>query len=156
MRTYLVALGLLALAVPAAYALVDATEHVSRTIEMSPGGSLRLKSFSGRVTITATDRPEVVIDAVRRAPRDRLDRVKLDIHTNGPNVVVINANRDEGSWFSLMGENRVVATDFDIKVPRRTNLELSVFSAPVTVEGVEGSHKVHSFSSRLSLSEVAG
>jgi hypothetical protein len=156
MRTYLVAFGLLALAVPAAYAVVDATEHVSRTIEMSPGGSLRLKSFSGRVTITASDRPEIVIDAVRRAPRDRLDRVKLDIHTSGPNVVVVNANRDERSWFDFLGNNRVVDTDFDIKVPRRTNLDVSVFSAPVTVEGVEGSHKLHSFSSRLSLSDVAG
>src|SRR6476660_7009399 len=91
MRTYLLAIGLLLLAVPAAYAVFDASEHVSRTIEMKPGGTLRLKSFSGRVTIAASDRPEMVIDAVRRGPRDRLDRVKLDIHTDGANVVVVDA-----------------------------------------------------------------
>jgi DUF4097 and DUF4098 domain-containing protein YvlB len=55
-----------------------------------------------------------------------------------------------------MGGNNVVETDFDIKVPHRTNLDLSVFSAPVSVDGVEGAHNVHSFSARLNLNDVAG
>jgi hypothetical protein len=36
--------------------------------------------------------------------------------------------------------NNVVETDFDIKVPRKTNLNIDVFSAPVSVQGVEGSY----------------
>ena len=158
MRKYLLALGLLALAAPAVLAAFDETEHVTRTIQMAPGGTLRLKSFSGRVTITTSDRPEVTIDALRHGTRDRLDRVKLDIHTEGSNVVAVDANhRDRSwSWFEFTGRNNVVETDFDITVPRRTNLNVSVFSAPVTVDGVEGSHTLHSFSSRLSLSDVAG
>ena len=158
MRKYFLALGLLALVAPAVLAAFDETEHVTRTIQMAPGGTLRLKSFSGRVNVTTSDRPEVTIDAVRRGTRDRLDHVKLDIHTEGSNVVAVDANHHDRSWswFEFTGRNTVVDTDFDIKVPRRTNLNISVFSAPVTVDGVEGSHKVHSFSSRLSLSDVAG
>src|SRR5712692_6113015 len=156
MRKYVLALGVLALATPALNAAFEETEHISQTIRMDPGGTLRLKSFSGRVTITASDRPEVVVDAVRRATRDRLDRIKLDIHTNGSNVVVVDANRRERSWFEFTGRSNVVETDFDIKVPRRTNLNLSVFSAPVSVDGVEGSHNIHGFSSRLSLNDVVG
>ena len=156
MRKYVLALGVLALATPAVNAAFDETEHINQTIRMDPGGTLRLKSFSGRVTITASDRPEVVVDAVRRATRARLDRIKLDIHTDGSNVVVVDANRRERSWYEFIGGDSVVETDFDIKVPRRTNLNLSVFSAPVSVDGIEGSHKVHSFSSRLSLNNVAG
>ena len=158
MRKYVLAFGLLAFASPAVLAAFDETEHVTRTIQMAPGGTLRLKSFSGRVTITTSDRPEVTIDAVRRGTRDRLDHVKLDIHTEGSNVVSVDANHHDRSWswFEFTGRNSVVDTDFDIKVPRRTNLNISVFSAPVTVDGVEGSHKVHSFSSRLSLSDVSG
>jgi hypothetical protein len=147
---------LLALAAPAMRAAFDETEHINRTVRLDPGGTLRLKSFSGRVTITASDRPEVVIDAVRHASRSRLDRIKLDIHTDGSNVVVVDANRRERSWFDFWGSDNVVATDFDIKVPSRTNLDVSVFSAPVTIEGVEGSHRLHGFSSRLTLSGVAG
>jgi len=156
MRKYVLALGVLALATPAVNAAFDETEHINRTIRMDPGGTLRLKSFSGRVTITASDRPEVVVDAVRRATRDRLNRIKLDIHSDGSNLVFVDANRRDRSWFVFFGGDNVVETDFDIKVPRRTNLDLSVFSAPVSVDGIEGSHRVHSFSSRLSLNDVAG
>ena len=122
---------------------------------MDPGGTLRLKNFSGRVTIVASDGPDVVIDAVRRAPRSRLDRIKLDIHTSGSNMVVVEANQRDSSWWNFDGSN-VVETDFDIKVPRRTNLDLSVFSSPVNVEGVEGRHKVHGFSSRVTMTDIAG
>src|SRR4051812_15701050 len=152
------AFAVLALAVPAQAvpALFDETEHVSRTLPMEPGGTLRLKNFSGRVTVTASDRPEVVIDAVRRATRSRLDRIRLDIHTNGSNEVVIDANQRDHSWWEFTGGNNIVETDFDVKVPRRTNLDLSVFSSPVNVEGVEGSHRLHGFSSRLVLTDVSG
>ena len=156
MRKYVLALGVLALATPAVNAAFEETQHISQAIRMDPGGTLRLRSFSGRVTVTASDRPEVVIDAVRRGTRDRLDRIKLDIHADGSNVVVVNANRPERSWHWFTDGNNVVETDFDIKVPRRTSLDLSVFSARVIVDGVEGSHKIHGFSSRVSLNDVTG
>jgi hypothetical protein len=158
MRKYFLAFGLLAFAAPAVLAATEETEHVTRTIQMGPGGTLRLRSFSGRVTITTSDRSEITIDAVRHGTRDRLDHVKLDIHTEGSNIVAVDANHHDRSWswFAFTGRHNVVETDFDIKVPRRTNLNVSVFSAPVTVDGVEGSHKVSSFSSRLSFSDVAG
>ncbi len=155
MRKYLLAFALLALSAPAVLAVADETEHISKTLKMDPGGTLRLKNFSGRVTITASDRAEVVIDAVRRASRERLARITLDIHTEGANVVVVDANRRERSWFEFSGNN-VVETDLDITVPRQSNLDVAVFSSPVTIEGVEGSHNVHSFSARLSLNDVTG
>jgi len=157
MRSIAAAFAVLALATPAhaAPGAWDETEHVSRTIQLEPGGTLQLKNFSGRVTITASDRPEVVIDAVRRATRSRLDRIRLDIHTSGSHTVVVDANQRDHSWWNFDGSN-VVETDFDIKVPRRTNLDLSVFSSPVSVDGVEGSHTVHGFSSKLVLTDVTG
>ena len=159
MRYLAAAFAVLLLAAPAAQAapgLFDETERVSRTIKMDPGGTLRLKNFSGRVTITASDGPDLVIDAVRRGTRSRLDRIKLDIHTSGSNTVVVEANqREEHSWWNFDGGN-VVETDFDVKVPRRTDLDLSVFSSAVNVDGVQGSLKVTGFSSRLSLMDVSG
>jgi len=155
MRKYLLAFALLALSAPAVLAVADETEHLSKTLKMDPGGTLRLKNVSGRVTITASDRAEVVVAAVRRASRDRLARITLDIHTEGANVVVVDANHRERSWFEFSGNN-VVETDLDITVPRQTNLDVAVFSSPVTIEGVEGSHNVHSFSARLSLNDVTG
>lgn len=158
MRTLTVAFAVLALASPglAASSVFDETEHVSRTIPMEPGGILRLKNFSGRVTISASDKPEIAIEAVRRAKRSQLDRIKLDIHTTSPNVVVVDANQRDHSWWAFASGNNVVETDFDIKVPRQTQLDVSVFSSPVTITGVDGAHRLHGFSSPLVLDNVSG
>jgi hypothetical protein len=157
MRVLIAAFAVLALAGPAhaAPGMADDTEHITRTLALEPGGTLRLKNFSGRVTITGTDRSEVVIDATRRAPQSRLDRIKLDIHSSGSNTVVVDANQRDHSWWGFSGNN-VVDTDFEIKVPRRTQLDLDVFSSPVTVTGVEGPHQVHGFSSAIVLDDVTG
>src|SRR5439155_907864 len=121
------AVAVVALMAPARAAFED-TEKVSKTLKLAPGGTFRLNSFSGRVTITATDKDEVTIEAVRRGDRDWLDRYKLEIYSEGSSTVVVKENqRDSGSWFSWSRRNRIVETDFDIKVPRKTDLNVQVF-----------------------------
>jgi hypothetical protein len=155
MRKILVAAAFVAFAAPAFGAsLFDETEKISRTVAFEPGGTLRLKTFSGRVTITASDKNEVAVEAVRRASRDRLDRIKLDIHREG-STLVIDTNHREYSWWDGM-RNNVVETDLEIAVPRRTDLDLNTFSAAISVDGVEGSFRVHGFSSRIQLNDITG
>ena len=157
MRNYaLAAFAVLALLVgPSLVASTMDTDHVTRTEKLAPGGTLRVKNFSGRVTIAASDRSDVAIDAVRRGDRDWLDRSRLDIHTDGTTLVV-DANQTDYSWFGWSRRNHIIETDFDIKVPRKVNLDVNVFSSAVMVTGVEGSHRLHGFSSRLQLEDVAG
>ena len=149
------AFAVLALVTPSLVASTTDTEHITRTEKLAPGGTLRLKNFSGRVTITASDRTDVAIDAMRRGERDSLDRSRLDIHTDG-STLVIEANQSDYSWLGWSRRNRIVETEFDIKVPRKVNLDINVFSSPVTVTGVEGSHKIHGFSSKLQIEDVTG
>jgi len=149
LRTTL-ALGVLALAMPAL--AQDETEHVSRTVKVGADGTLRLRSFSGHVTITGSDRSDIAIDALRRGTQERLKRVTLDIRTEG-STVVVEANHHDPTWFD---HDNVVSTDFDIKVPKHINLDVSVFSSPVEVRGVEGSHKIHTFSARIRLEDAVG
>jgi len=153
MRHAFIAFAFCALVPLAPLASASDVEHVSKTVALPPGGTLRVNNFSGRVTITGTDRTDAAIEAVRRGSRERLDRIKLDIHTEG-STLVINANQHDQSWWYR--HNGIVETDLDIKVPRRTNLDVDVFSAGVTVAGVEGTHKLHGFSSRMRLENVTG
>ncbi|MDP1571300.1 MAG: DUF4097 family beta strand repeat-containing protein [Vicinamibacterales bacterium] len=142
----------LAAAAPAAAQRVE--ERVDRTIAVQPGGTLTLKTFSGEVRITGTDRSEVVIRAVRRATRERLDRIQLEIESSG-NDVRIEANRRPGR--SRDNENNnVVETDFEIEVPRQYNLDLTTFSAPVVASGISGRHEIGGFSSSVRLTDVTG
>jgi hypothetical protein len=147
--------AVLALVTPSLVASTTDTDHITRTEKLAPGGTLRLKNFSGRVTITAGDRTDVAIDAMRRGERESLDRSRLDIHSDG-STLVIEANQSDYSWLGWSRRNRIVETDFDIKVPRKVNLDINVFSSPVTVSGVEGSHKIHGFSSKLQIEDVTG
>ena len=152
MRTAAGAFAIVALTATGAAAQTE-TEHVSRTVRLEPGGTLRLRNFSGHVTISGSDQPQVVVDAVRTAPRDRLDRLKLDVHLEGTTVVV-DANQRDDHWFGW--RNNVVRTDLDVKVPRRTNLDVHVFSSPVEIREVDGAHNLHGFSSSLHLEDVTG
>lgn len=72
------------------------TERVDRTIPFGPGGTVHLRNFSGNVRITGSSDSQVVIAAVRRATRERLDRIKLDIQS-GPSEITINANHRSGN-----------------------------------------------------------
>ncbi len=150
--TIAVALVALCLA-PAASAEQKETEHVSKVVPISQDGMLRVKNFSGRVTITAADRNDIAIEAVRRATRERLDHIKLDIQATGK-TVEIEANRRDENWSEK--NNNVVETDFDIQVPRELDLKIHVFSSPVDITGVQGDLDVESFSGRLVLTDTKG
>ena len=127
------------------------TETVNRTLALPSGGTLRLKTFSGRVNITGNGGNQVVIKAVRRATRERLDDIALEITQSG-SVIDIDANHR----LRERRNDNVVETDFDIQVPAEVTLDLRTFSAPVTVSNVGGDLVVEGFSSEIRLTDVTG
>ena len=146
-----IALAIAALATPAV-AQQRETEQVDRTIPFQSGGSLRLKNFSGDIRITGADTSEVTIHAVRRATRERLDRIKLSIETSGSQIVINANDRD----YHSDNEDNVVDTTFEIRVPRQTSIDVTSFSSGITVEDVDGRHNVKNFSGDVQLLNVAG
>jgi DUF4097 and DUF4098 domain-containing protein YvlB len=141
------------LASSAAAAQPKETERVDRTIPFAPGGSLVLKNFSGDIQITGSGGDQVVVKAVRTATRDRLDRIKLDIRVDG-STLRIDANRRDRSYDN--DKDNVVKTDFEISVPSQTAIDLDAFSSDVTIDGVEGTQKLHTFSGRITVRNGTG
>jgi hypothetical protein len=128
------------------------TEQVDRTISMPANGTLRLKNFSGNVRIVAGSGRDVVMKATRRASRERLDRIKLDVSTSG-STVTIEANKQLDP---NRRNNNVVDTTFELQVPASIDLDVQVFSSDVTVEGVTGEQKIHSFSGEIEVLNPRG
>lgn len=122
------------------------TETVDRTVPLPAGGTVRLKTFSGRVRITGGQGDQVVIHAVRRATRDRLADIKLEVTQSGSTVEI-----DANHRLVERRNDNVVETDFDIQVPARARLDIKTFSAPVTVIGVNGSQHIDGFSSDITI-----
>jgi DUF4097 and DUF4098 domain-containing protein YvlB len=138
----------LTLAAPQAAVAAQETETIDRTVSIGPRGTLKLKNFSGDIRITGTSGNDVVIHAVRRATRDRLDNIKLDVTTSG-STVSIEANRRDANWRER--NNNVVETDFEITVPQGTTLNLDSFSSKVDVRGVTGSIEAKTFSGNIEI-----
>ncbi len=120
------------------------TETIDRTLPMPAGGTLRLKTFSGRVKITGRSGEQLVVHAIRRATRDRLDDIKLEITQSGTTIEI-----DANHRLVERRNDNVVETDFEIQVPAKTRLDIKTFSAPVTVIGVSASQNIDGFSSEV-------
>ena len=147
------ALGLALLAAPAAARDQKETEQVDRTASIRSGGELRVKNFSGRVTITGSNRSDIAVHAVRRATRDRLDHIKLEVSETGAGVT-IEANKKDDGWRDK--NDNVVETDLDIQVPADIALDVQVFSSDVEVKGVRGRERVHTFSGGIDIAAGEG
>ena len=143
-------LSAIAIAAPVAASEQNETERVDRTVSIRAGGQLRLKNFSGRVTVTGSNRSDMAVHAVRRAPRERLDHIKLEIIETGSGVS-IEANKKDGEWRDR--ENNVVDTELDIQVPIDLVLDIEVFSSDVIVKDVRGRQRIKTFSGDV---EVGG
>jgi DUF4097 and DUF4098 domain-containing protein YvlB len=142
----------IALGAPAA-AQQRETETVERTAALPSGGTLSLKNFSGDVRITAGRSNDVVIKAVRRATRDRLDHIKLDVSSSG-STVFIDANKRDPTWEDR--NNNVVETEFDIQVPAGARLDVDVFSSDLTVTDVTGEQTLKTFSGAITVTGARG
>jgi DUF4097 and DUF4098 domain-containing protein YvlB len=148
MRSTTLVLVALTLSAGPAAAGQKETETVDRTIAFSRGGTLRLKNFSGDVRVTGTSGNDVVIHAVRTAPRERLDNIKLDIEVEG-STITIEANRKVPGWNRTNDD--VVDTRFEIQVPSATNLDLHGFSSDLVVRDTTGDIQAQTFSGNIDL-----
>lgn len=143
-------LGALALSTPAVASAQTETERVDRTANIRAGGQVRIKNFSGKVTITGSRRGDVAVHAIRRAPRERLDHIKLEVTETGSGVT-IEANKKDSEWRER--NNNVVDTELEIQVPQDVSLDIDVFSSSVRITDVHGKQRLKTFSGDI---EVAG
>jgi DUF4097 and DUF4098 domain-containing protein YvlB len=151
---FVAAIAALTLAAAPAIALAQTeTETVERTLRLPANGTVELKNFSGDIRITASNGSDVVIRAVRRATRDRLDHIRLDITESG-STITIDANKRDADWNER--ENNVVETRFDIDLPASAKLDVHAFSSDVTVADVTGDQTLETFSGDIRVNGARG
>ena len=144
--------GALAFSSPVTASEQQETERVDKTATIRAGGTLRVKNFSGTVRITGSRRGDVAVHAVRRATRDRLDHIKLEVYETASGVT-IEANKKDANWEER--NNNVVDTQLDIEVPEDVRLDVDVFSSDIHVDNVSGDQKLHTFSGNIEVKEAS-
>jgi hypothetical protein len=171
MNRLVLVLGALLLASAGAFAQEDKTrargelrEEFHQSYPLSPQGRVTLKNISGAVRITAWDRAEVRVDAVKHAnTRERLDEAKITVDARSADSVHIETrypeeafrrDRSDRDWNTRRDPASV---DYVVSVPRGARLEsIEVISGRLDIEGTTGGVHASCISGRFTARNLAG
>ncbi len=158
-------LGMLLVASAGALAQGEGTrdavrEEFHQSYPLSPNGRITLKNISGAVRITAWDRAEVRVDAVKRAEtRERLDEARITVDASADSVN-IETHYPEDAFRYERGDNRrrnAASVDYTVSVPRGARLEsIEVISGRLDIENVTGGVKASCISGQFTARNLAG
>lgn len=142
------------------------TREFTRTVELDAGGTLRVEGNKGSMRITSWDRSEVDIRARIEAPDDApsdyaqqaVDAATVDVTGSRSSVSVMSnyenvpALHGWGRW----GDRRVPSIHYEIRAPRRLQLQIDSDRGPATIQGFEGSFDIVMDRGELDLRDVSG
>lgn len=135
---------------------IERTDVQEETFPLGSNGRLEVDQNVGSVQVTAWERDEAQVRAIKRArgatdeeARRHLERLDLRTHFHGQllEVEVVVAR----GFLGGPGGSRI---DLEIKVPRQTRVEVDSGSGAVSVEGVEGSVEIDVGAGEVALRRV--
>jgi len=143
------------------------SREFSRTVELNPGGTLRVVGGKGSMRITSWAEPRVEIRARIARPDDvdadyaarAVEATKIEVTGDRHSVSVVTdysavptiEGRNEG-W----GDRREPPVHYEIRAPRRIGVNIDSDRGPVNVSGFEGAMDIVVDRGELELSDVAG
>lgn len=135
-------------------------EEFHQSYPLSAQGRLTLKNISGAVRITAWDRAEVRVDALKRGEsRERVEEARIVVDAT-PDSVQIETRYPEEAFRYEQGDNRrrnAASVDYQISVPRTARLEsIEVISGRLDIENVAGGVKASCISGHFTARNLAG
>ncbi|HEY0081769.1 MAG TPA: DUF4097 family beta strand repeat-containing protein [Pyrinomonadaceae bacterium] len=161
-------LGALLLASAGAFAQGEGTgaardvlrEEFHQSYPLSAQGRVTLKNISGAVRITAWDRAEVRVDAVKRGEtREQLEEARITVNA-GADSLHIETRYPENSFRHDAGDRRrrnAASVDYTLSVPRGARLEsIELISGQLDIENVTGGVNASCISGRFTARNLAG
>ena len=155
-RLGVVAAVLFIAAIPATAATV--TDTFEQKWEVSPGGVLALSNENGSIEINSWDRSEVHVKArikvragSRNAAEEAMKELRIETEQEG-NAISIRTRKPEGSegLFSwLAGRNLDLTVHYDVKVPRRFDVEAATVNGGIEAESLTGSHELETVNGKI-------
>ena len=112
------------------------TETIRQTYPLAADGTLHLENVNGDITITAWDKPEVSLEAEKRAKQtEDLAKITLEIESS-PEKLSIKTKYPKTGWFK---NNINASVRYRLMVPAGVRLQkIDSVNSDITVTGVEG------------------
>lgn len=121
----------------ASLAHASVTEKFSQTCPLSAEGSVTLNNINGPVEISAWDKNEVSIEAVKEASdEEAIKHIQIKVEST-PAALTIKTEHDK-TW--KFWDRFQASVRYTLRVPRSARLEkINTVNASITVTGVHGS-----------------
>lgn len=152
-------LGMLfALLVAVAEGHAEVTEEFHQTYALSSGGSVELHNVNGDVRITAWDRNEVKVDAVKSArTKERLEQAQIIVEASANRVSIKTQYPDHDLTFSDDNVNNPAAVEYTIMVPRSARMDrIELVNGSLEISGVAGEVRASCVNGRIIAKDLAG
>lgn len=133
------------------------TEEFHHAYPLSSSGRIALENINGPVHITAWDRDEVKVDAVKYAKtKDRLDEAKIVVDAEA-NSISIRTEYPENGRLNSNGWDNPASVEYTVMVPRGARLdEIKLINGPLDLQGVTGEVHASCINGRLTAHGLAG
>jgi DUF4097 and DUF4098 domain-containing protein YvlB len=143
------------------------SEEFHQTYALTPDGRVELDNINGAVHISAWDRNEVKVDAVKYADsKERLDEASVEVNSGKDYLSIRTKYPDHDHTFNWGSRNNPAGVEYTLTVPRAVRLdEIKLINGSLEVAGVSGevhascingSLEAHNLSGRAELSTVNG
>ncbi|MBZ5707468.1 MAG: hypothetical protein LAN63_19160 [Acidobacteriia bacterium] len=135
------------------------TEEFHQTYALSPGGRVQLGNINGAVHITAWDRSEVKVDAVKYAgSKQRLDEAHIRVDASRDEVSIRTEYTDHNLTFNGDDErNNPASVEYTLTVPQTARLdEIKLINGALDISGVAGEVHASCINGHLTARDLSG
>lgn len=149
---------LFALLVAVAEGHAEVTEEFHQNYALNAGGSVELRNVNGDVRITAWDRNEVKVDAVKSArTKERMDEAQIVVEASGNRVFIKTQYPEHDLTFSDENVNNPASVEYTLMVPRGARLDrIEVVNGSLEITGAAGEVRASCVNGRLTAKDLAG
>jgi DUF4097 and DUF4098 domain-containing protein YvlB len=135
-------------------------EEFHQTYSLAADGRVSLANINGSVRVTAWDRNEVKLDAIKTAyRRDRLDEAKIEVRSDA-NSIHIETQYPQRSQTFTNGEGRFdnpATVEYTLMVPHNARIDsIELINGNLDIDGITGDVKASSINGRVSAHELKG
>jgi DUF4097 and DUF4098 domain-containing protein YvlB len=134
------------------------TEEFHQTYALAADGRVELDNLNGDVHISAWDRNEVKVDAVKYAnTKERLDEASIEVNSDKGYLSIRTMYPEHDRNFNWGSRNNPAGVEYTLTVPRNARLEeIKLINGSLDIRGVSGEVRASLINGRLEAQNLSG
>jgi len=134
------------------------TQEFHQSYPLTANGRVALENINGAVHITAWDRNEVKVDAVKYArSKERLEEARIEVEAGSDRISIRTEYPNHTHTFNDDDRDNPASVEYTLTVPRGARLdEIELINGGLDISGVTGEVRASCINGRLRASGLGG